>query len=244
MSSGPWPAQRPLLLLGRGLGTSPSAHEVPSPCQPLSSSPHTYTVAVGTQASRRLCSRERQDALIRTKALRSHAKQKSVGFPATSPEPAAPRRPRLRSGCGQNVTEGQRPCEGNPTPNRPPAHGHPSGLLLACIRGWQGASLTPRDCRFVPPLQGRTLFAWQWAWDAHSKPGPSLEAPWCFLPLRGVVGGGTLGAGHPQPPPPTSGSPSRAGGRRSRGCSGRSPVRSREAGRRTGRSPGRRVSAH
>lgn len=68
-----------------------------------------------------------------------------------------------------------------------------------------------------------------------------LEAPWWLLPSWGD----RQGKGTPAAPPPSPpAAPCRAGGRGSLASSGRSPVRSHGAGRRTGRSRGRRVSAH
>ena len=104
--------------------------------------------------------------------------------------------------------------------------GHPSGLLLACVLGWQGSESDPEGPSPCPPsVQGTS----QWAWR---------------LPGGFFHPGGTARGRHPSCTPLTAGSPCQAGGHGSLGCSGRSPVRSRGAGRRTGRSLGRRVSAH
>lgn len=125
----------------------------------------------------------------------------------------------------------------DPTSPCPP--GHPLGLLLACSLGWQGHESDPQGTVPLSPFSAGHSVPGSGPGMTPAKPGPSLEAPWRFRPSwRNTRGKGTHSLA-----PPTSGSPFQAGGRRSQGCSGHSSVRSHEAGRCTGRSPGHRVSA-
>lgn len=125
----------------------------------------------------------------------------------------------------------------DPTSPCPP--GHPLGLLLACSLGWQGHESDPQGTVPLSPFSAGHSVPGSGPGTTHAKPGPSLEAPWRLRPSwRNTQGKGTHSL-----TPPTSGSPCQAGGRRSQGCSGHSPVRSHEAGRCTGRSLGHRVSA-
>lgn len=122
--------------------------------------------------------------------------------------------------------------------NRPPITRTSPRALLAWILGWQGCESDPQGTVPLSPFGA-----------GHNVPGnrpgthvPS-QAPLWRLPVA-FFHRVRPREGHPQLTPPTSGSPFPAGGRRSLGCSGHSPVRSREAGRSTGQSLGRRVSAH
>lgn len=130
--------------------------------------------------------------------------------------------------------------KGNQRANWPPQPpGPPRGLLLAGILGWQGHKSDPQGTIALSPFGAGPGVPGREPRMARSKPEPSPEA------ARGAFRPGDTprGQGTHSLAPLTSGSPSRAGGHRSRGCSGYSPVPSRAAGRCTGRSPGRRVSA-
>lgn len=131
-----------------------------------------------------------------------------------------------------NVTEWQRHRGGNQGPQRPLPTGTCPRAAVGQALGWQGRQCDPHGA--VPlPLSAQ---------DTAPGHGPGNTLSGGSLVLSSSVGR-PQGKGACGLAPPTSGSPSRAGGRRSPGCSGCSPVRSHEAGRSTGRSLGHRVSA-
>lgn len=176
---------------------------------------------------------ESHNAISILKALRSPSRKKSVCF--TGHFPGVHGSPKTLSKVLWWPQASLRTK--SETKTAPSLPGHPLGLLLAWILGWQDHE---SDAQGTVPLSPFSA--------GHSVPGtgsgtyiPSLalvgRPPGAFLHLVRPCRRG------PAASPPTSGSPFLAAGRGSRGCSGHSPVRSHEAGRSTGRSLGRRVPA-